>query len=421
MTTDDPVLDKVRKLLAKAEATRNEHEAEAFAAKAAELIAAHRIDVSRLARADGEVVALREVPVGPRRLRAGPPGAARRRRRGPRLRDRLAHRPRRAPSASSPASRPTSTPRPSSTSRCTCRRRAGWLPCAGPRRRRRSAGGGRSCSATPTASASCSARPAGGSRPTPAGGAAARRPCPTCPGRAAQVRAFAATAFGRVTTASAPAPAAADGYHHGHAAASSADIGRSRLAGRRSSARAVSGVVERADRAGASSRCRRGRCRRRAGARRTPPRRPPSAAPTLDGPAADRRRCVDGAADAARRGSGGGRPADHPSPSRRPRRDCVLVGARDAWRRPSVEIRVAAGQCTSATLAHELAHALAGVDHGHDAVFRAAHVDVVRRAGRPARRRCAARPRTSTSASRRRAGAWPSPVRVTGDGFAVVP
>jgi predicted membrane-bound mannosyltransferase len=40
-------------------------------------------------------------------------------------------------------------------------------------------------------------------------------------------------------------------------------------------------------------------------------------------------------------------------------------------------IRLAGPQCTIATGAHELAHALAGVDHGHDAVFRRAHLDVV--------------------------------------------
>jgi len=55
---------------------------------------------------------------------------------------------------------------------------------------------------------------------------------PDLAGRADQVRAFASTAFGRVTAASAPAPAAANAYHRGHAAASSADIGRSRLAAR---------------------------------------------------------------------------------------------------------------------------------------------------------------------------------------------
>ena len=42
-----------------------------------------------------------------------------------------------------------------------------------------------------------------------------------------------------------------------------------------------------------------------------------------------------------------------------------------------VEIRLAAGQCTVATAAHELGHALAGVEHGHDALFRRAYLDVV--------------------------------------------
>ncbi len=43
----------------------------------------------------------------------------------------------------------------------------------------------------------------------------------------------------------------------------------------------------------------------------------------------------------------------------------------------SVEIRLAAGQMTPATAAHELAHALAGVDRGHDECFRRAYLDVV--------------------------------------------
>lgn len=40
-------------------------------------------------------------------------------------------------------------------------------------------------------------------------------------------------------------------------------------------------------------------------------------------------------------------------------------------------LSIARGQATVATAAHELAHALAGVDHGHDALFRAAYLDVV--------------------------------------------
>ena len=49
------------------------------------------------------------------------------------------------------------------------------------------------------------------------------------------------------------------------------------------------------------------------------------------------------------------------------------VGRHDA----PIEIRLADGQCTIATAAHELAHALAGVEHGHDDVFRRAYLDVV--------------------------------------------
>jgi hypothetical protein len=41
------------------------------------------------------------------------------------------------------------------------------------------------------------------------------------------------------------------------------------------------------------------------------------------------------------------------------------------------EVRIAAPQATVATAAHELAHALVGAQHGHDARFRRAHVDVV--------------------------------------------
>lgn len=43
----------------------------------------------------------------------------------------------------------------------------------------------------------------------------------------------------------------------------------------------------------------------------------------------------------------------------------------------AVQIRIARNQATIATAAHELAHALAGVDHGHDRVFRRAHLDVI--------------------------------------------
>ena len=40
-------------------------------------------------------------------------------------------------------------------------------------------------------------------------------------------------------------------------------------------------------------------------------------------------------------------------------------------------IRLAEGQLTVTTAAHELAHALAGVDRGHDATFRIAYLDLI--------------------------------------------
>jgi hypothetical protein len=83
-------------------------------------------------------------------------------------------------------------------------------------------------------------------------------------------------------------------------------------------------------------------------------------------------------------------------------------------------VRLAAGQRTSGTLTHELAHALAGVAAGHDATFRAAHVDVVA---------LVAGSEVSTDLARAYAAAglavgerrWPAPVRATGNGFAIIP
>ena len=66
---DDALLQRVRKLLDKAEATANPHEADAFSAKAADLIARHRIDPSRLeaarqGRARTDDLAVREIELG---------------------------------------------------------------------------------------------------------------------------------------------------------------------------------------------------------------------------------------------------------------------------------------------------------------------------------------------------------------------
>ena len=63
---DRSLVERVRKLLDKAENTDNAHEAEAFAGKAADLIARHRIDPARLAeRGDvADDLALSELNVG---------------------------------------------------------------------------------------------------------------------------------------------------------------------------------------------------------------------------------------------------------------------------------------------------------------------------------------------------------------------
>lgn len=111
-----------------------------------------------------------------------------------------------------------------------------------------------------------------------------------------------------------------------------------------------------------------------------------------------------------------GRPAVTVSAARRDARSSTARSTLDG----PVSITLATGQHTMATLAHELAHALAGVAHGHDATFRAAHVDVVAvLAGATASETLAAAyDRLGVPAGARR---WPPPVRMVGDGFAVMP
>lgn len=84
-----------------------------------------------------------------------------------------------------------------------------------------------------------------------------------------------------------------------------------------------------------------------------------------------------------------------------------------------VEIRLAEGQLTTATVAHELAHALAGLTAGHGERFRAAHVDVVALL-------CGARAGESLAASYGAFGlavgdrAWPAPWRADGASFRIL-
>ena len=63
-TTETAGLRRVRKLLRKATATDNPHEAEAFSRKAAELVAELRLDPDRLATDDPGELVVRDVPIG---------------------------------------------------------------------------------------------------------------------------------------------------------------------------------------------------------------------------------------------------------------------------------------------------------------------------------------------------------------------
>ena len=94
-----------------------------------------------------------------------------------------------------------------------------------------------------------------------------------------------------------------------------------------------------------------------------------------------------------------------------------LVAARDDRRRGGRAL--AAGQRDVATLAHELAHALAGVGHGHDARFRAALVDivVVLAGPGPAAHLADALARFDLAVALR---PWPPPARAEGEGFVLL-
>lgn len=61
---DHSLVNRVRKLMDKAAATTNVHEADAFSRKAAELVARHRIDPEVLVEGDSDDLAVREVALG---------------------------------------------------------------------------------------------------------------------------------------------------------------------------------------------------------------------------------------------------------------------------------------------------------------------------------------------------------------------
>jgi Protein of unknown function (DUF2786) len=228
------VLRKVRKLLAKAEATDNPREAEAFSAKAVALIAVHRIDVARLAddRAADELT-VRHVPIG----------------RGAYVRARLALLQAIAGAHDAELvwqAGPDGTTAllagfasdldavvvlyeslhlQAATQMATVRRAT---PAATQRWRRAFLFGFASRIAEVLDAAR--QRAAGGG-PAEHPGAAAR--LPDLLARAERVEAYAANAFGRVVSAAAPRPALASGWDHGHRAAGRVDVGRPRLPARR--------------------------------------------------------------------------------------------------------------------------------------------------------------------------------------------
>ena len=61
---DRNLVSRVRKLMDKAAATSNIHEADAFSRKAAELVARHRIDLAVLAHHGGDELTVREIALG---------------------------------------------------------------------------------------------------------------------------------------------------------------------------------------------------------------------------------------------------------------------------------------------------------------------------------------------------------------------
>ncbi|HSP29446.1 MAG TPA: DUF2786 domain-containing protein [Ilumatobacteraceae bacterium] len=61
---DRNLVSRVRKLMDKAAATANVHEADAFSRKAAELVARHRIDPAALAQRSGDELTVREIALG---------------------------------------------------------------------------------------------------------------------------------------------------------------------------------------------------------------------------------------------------------------------------------------------------------------------------------------------------------------------
>jgi hypothetical protein len=228
--TSGDVLRKVRKLLAKAEATDNPLEAEAFSAKAATLIAAHRLDPTRLADDHSrDELTVRRLPVG----------------RGAYVRARLALL--QAVAGAHDAELVWQSGPDGATAML-----AGFASdldavvvlyeslhlqaaaqMAGVRRRTPAATQRwRRAFLFGFASRIGELLETTRRRVETAAGAADGSLLPDRPGRAEQVRTYAASEFGRVVSAAAPSPASSAGWDHGHRAAAGVDIGRTRVASR---------------------------------------------------------------------------------------------------------------------------------------------------------------------------------------------
>jgi hypothetical protein len=235
-TADEALIDRVRKLLAKAESTNNANEAEAFSAKAAQLIAAHRLDLGHVRDS------LERGSLGIRRLPIG---------RGAYVRARLAllmavagtHDCEVVFQSGSTGTTAivagfesdldvtellyASLHTQAAGQMATMRRST----AAATQRYRRSFlfGYARRVSELLAASRPAPAPRRGGR----GGGDGGSDLLPELAERADRVKAFAAESFGRVVAASPARPAQASGWQAGHRAASKADLGRDRLGGRR--------------------------------------------------------------------------------------------------------------------------------------------------------------------------------------------
>jgi hypothetical protein len=235
---NDVLLDKIRKLLAMAEGTDNANEAEAFSAKAAQLIAEHRIDPQHVRDAlDHGALGLRRIAIG----------------RGAYVRARLALLDAIARNqdcevvfetgqggttailAGYESDLDVTAVLYTSLQVQAASQMAGFrsrTPAATQRWRRSFLFGFANRVAEQLAAARTQAAEPG-TAPIDGAPGLSDGPLPDVRARSGRVREFAARSFGRVVAARAAAPAQRSGWRDGHRAAAGVDLGRSRVGGRR--------------------------------------------------------------------------------------------------------------------------------------------------------------------------------------------